>query len=549
MIFKGAQLRFTDNVVTTGGRCNLAAVLAVAGLVLAGCSGGTEFDVTGRPFPGAVVADEPRAAEVGAAILARGGSAADAAVATYFALSVTYPSAASLGGGGVCLVADPAVDGVAALSFPAPRAVPWRGALRRTAVPANVRGVGALHARFGRLDWRMLPAPAERMARFGVPVSRAAAQAYRAAGAKLLTDGESRRVFAASGRIPQESQVLTQPDLADTLGQLRTNGPGALYDGVLADELVAAVRQGGGTLSHEDLRNFAPAWAPALAVEFENDTVFFAGPPAGAGIVAGQMWRMLIDGDRYRDAAAGERAHLLVESSRRAFAGRDRWLADDGTTVDAEALLSREAGRRAMSGYDPERAVPANPARVSSLETPVEPASTGFVVVDAAGGAVACNFTAYAPFGAGSVAAGTGILVAPAPGPDQRNPLSLGPMMVVNPFLGTFKFAAVGGGGPGGPPAMITVAAESMLAGRRLEDAIRHPRAYGGGGATARIERSAPDDLVSALSERGHDLSVRPAIGRVNAIHCPPGHPAEESAVLCRAESDPRGHGLAAHPR
>lgn len=549
MGFKGGCLRFFDNVVTPVQWRNLGALIIAAALGLSGCGGGTgtESGEAGTPFFGVVVADEPRAAEIGAEILARGGSAADAAVATYFALAVTYPSAASLGGGGVCLVTDPAMGGVASLSFPAPRAIPTPGAMRPTAVPANVRGIRALHARYGELDWRMVLAPAERMARLGAPVSRAAAQAYRAGGAKLLGDGEARRIFTASGRIRQENETLFQPDLADTLAQLRIHGAAALYEGALANELVAAVRQSGGTLSHEDLRNFAPVWQAALAVDFGNDVAFFAGPPAGAGLVAGQMWQMLAQDRRYRRASAGERPHLMAEAARRAFAGRTRWLADDGTTVDAETLLSEDSARAAMKTYDP--------AAASGLPSGVDaghigtPVSTGLIAVDLLGGAVACNFTAYEPFGTGAVAPGTGVLIAPAPGPDQRNPLSLGPMLVVNPFIRSFKFAAVGGDGPAAPAALTGVAAETLLAGRRLDEAIRQSRVAGGTGRTVLVEGAAGDESVAALRDRGHDLLTVPALGHVNAVYCPSGYPAEESKILCWAEADPRGYGLTAVPR
>lgn len=545
---KGHCLRFIVNVVTPVRWRNRGAFFIAAAVGLSGCggAGGTSSEA-GTPFFGAVVADEPAAAAVGAEILAQGGSAADAAAATYFALAVTYPSGASLGGGGACLVADPKADGVASLSFPAPRAIPYSGALRPTAVPANVRGIRALHARFGALDWRMVVAPAERMARLGGPVSRAAARTYQDAGARLLADGESRRIFAASGRMPRENQVVVQPDLADTLAQIRIHGAGAFYEGALADELVFAVRQGGGTLSHEDLRNFAPVWQPALTADFGNDVAYFAGPPAGAGLVAAQMWQMLVQDRRYRTAPVTERPHLLAETAKRAFAGRARWLADDGTTVDASALFSAESVRAAVADYDAATAGPpaggVNGPAVAALS------STGLVAVDVLGGAVACDFTAYEPFGTGAVAQGTGVLIAPAPGPAQRNPLALGPMMVVNNYVRSFKFAAVGGGDPTAGVAVAGVAAEALLAGRSLDAAVRRPRVAGGVGPAIEVESSATDEEFQSLRDRGHSVLSVPAIGQVNAVYCPSGYPAEESRVLCWAEADPRGYGIAKSPR
>lgn len=547
---KGEWLRFMNSLLLPIHRRKWGAVFVISSLALAGCGDpAVDTGEAGAPFRGVVVADEPVAAKAAADVLGRGGSAADAAVALYFALAVTYPSAATLGGGGVCLVNDWTQGTVVALNFPAPRAAPSRGAKRSTAVPANVRGMAALHARYGTLDWRMLLAPAERMARFGVPVSRAAARRFADAGAASFRNKAARRVFAPSGRLPVEGRKLAQPGLADTIAVLRVDGASALYKGPLADRLVAAVRATGGTLGHEDLRNFAPGWRPAPGIEFGNDIVYFAGPPAGAGLIAGQMWRMLTDKRRYRRAKEDQRPHLFVEAARRSFAGRARWLADDGTSVAFDGLLSRDAARTAMKDYDRKKAGP--PVAPGTAADPAGGASdsTGFVVLDALGGAVACSFTAYAPFGNGRVAPGTGILVAPAPGPDQRNPSSLGPMMAINPNVGSFKFAAVGGGGSAGPTAMMTVAAESLIRNGRLDRAMRSPRVHSDGGPVVRVEESADAATIDALTGRGHEISRTATLGQVNAVFCPPGYPAEPSKQLCWAEVDPRGHGLTAYPK
>ena len=343
-----------------------------------------------------------------------------------------------------------------------------------------------------------------------------------------------------------QGAVLLQTDLADTIAELRMSGATAMYTDNLADRLLAATRQAGGSLAHEDLRNFLPGWRPVQRIEIGDDMAYFAPPPAGAGLLAGQMWAMLSDRSRYDKARDDERHHLLVEAARRAWAGRARWLADDGTTVDAAALISNAAARAAFEGYDPERASdlrsggPAPEARNDS------PASTGFVVMDVQGGVVACSFTSYRPFGIGATAPGTGILLAPAPGPEDRNPLALGPMIVFNPRTASFKFAAVGGSGPESAAAMMTVAAESAMTMARLDKAMRHTRTHVGHGSTVYIESTAETSAETALRQRGHQLSVVPSLGRVNAIYCPPGYPAEVS--LCWAETDPRGFGFVAIP-
>jgi gamma-glutamyltranspeptidase/glutathione hydrolase len=220
---------------------NRAAAFAAAAILLAGCAS-NEIDevLPGGRFKGAAVADEPLAAQMAMEMLAKGGSAVDAAVAAYFTLAVTYPSAASLGGGGACMVADWDKGEVFSLDFVAPRSSAT-DAYRATAVPANVRGMAALHARYGYLDWRMLLAPAEQIAQFGEPLTRASAAAYATGGNALLAQAAAKEIFAPRGSLPVEGQVMPQPDLAGVLAELRLNGAGSMYKGVLAERLVKAV--------------------------------------------------------------------------------------------------------------------------------------------------------------------------------------------------------------------------------------------------------------------------------------------------------------------
>jgi gamma-glutamyltranspeptidase/glutathione hydrolase len=522
--------------------------LAVIAFTVSGCGGGLPGNVIyGAGFRGAAVADEPHAATVAAGILKQGGSAADAAVALYFAMAVTYPSAAGLGGGGVCLASDWKTGEIQSLDFLAPRPARIDDGIRPTAVPANVRGMAALHARFGILDWRAVLAPAEKMAHFGHAVSRATARAMREGGAVLSSNWETWRIFAASGQLPGEGEILVQADLARILERLRVEGAAELYTGALAGEFAEAVRRAGGTLTADDLRNFVPRWQAAASMKFGNDRAYFSPPPSGAGLVSAQMLQMLFDEKRYRRAKSDERLHLLVETAKRAFEGRAKWLAGDGATIDMDGLIDRDRTRKTMAGYKRDSA---SATDVAAEPTEAPSAGAGFVVVDLLGDVVACNFTMYEPFGSGMVAAGTGVLVAPAPGPDQRNPMSLGPMIVYNATVRSFKFAAVGGDGAAGPTAMAGVAAEAMLVKRgRLDKAIARARVHAPGADNVVIvEDALAAKQVDALTARGHSVRGTPSLGRVNAIYCASGYPAEPTKMDCLAETDPRGHGLVVFP-
>ena len=548
MGFNESFLRYGYRLTRPTRRRNLAAVLLATAAVLAGCASSEIDEVRpGGIFKGAVIADEPLAAQAGMEMLARGGSAADAAVAAYFTLAVTYPSAASLGGGGTCMVADWEQGEVFALDFVAPRSSAT-DVYRATAVPANVRGMAALHARYGYLDWRTALAHAEQVARFGEPLTRASAASYAAGGEALLAQSAARGIFAARGALPGEGHSLPQRDLADVLSKIRLNGAASMYKGPLADNLVQAVKEAGGSLVRQDLWNFKPSWQTVAGVRYGSDRVYVAPPPAGAGLVVGQMWQMLVGGKKYRRADRNGRYHLLAETARMALAGRARWLADDGTNIQPGDLLSEGAAAANMAHFDPGAAGGPGNSDNGAPRQSHAPASTGVVAMDYLGGAVACNFTAYRPFGTGWVAPGTGILLAPSPEPVDRNPLSLGPVMVFNPAVRSIKFVGTGGDGAEGATALANVMAETVIGGYRLDRQIGRPRVHHAGGGTVYLESGADDESAAALAGRGHSVERVKSLGRVNALHCPPGYPVDPEKTLCWAVSDPRGFGLAAFP-
>jgi len=502
-------------------------------------------------FLGGVAADEPRAATIGRDVLSAGGTAADAAVATYFALSVTLPSSAGLGGGGVCVVHDARAKRTETLDFlaRAPRAIPV-GADRPTAVPGNPRGFFALHSRFGRLRWEQLVGSAENLARFGTPVSRAFAHDLAQVGEALLTDPEVRRVFGQEDgrRVAREGDILVQYELASILGLIRRAGPGDFYDGRMAHELVSAIQAAGGSLDIEDLRGYRPMWRETIRVPYGNRVAHFASPPGAAGAVEAQMWRMLADRDRFEDALPAGRLHLLAETALRAFADRGRWLREDGASaVPPAELATPERAAALMASYRDDRHTPSaelTPAPVERLENP---SATSFVAVDRDASAVACALTMNNLFGTGRLARGTGILPAALPGPGGRGPTSLGPMLVINEHVNEFIFAGAASGGATAPTSLMNVAARALLGGQDLAQAIEAKRTHHQAlPDTTFIEGGLDQEMASELSRRGHRLVTSPSLGRVNAAYCPQGLPSHPYVCAMAADAPPRGHGLAA---
>ena len=229
----------------------------------------------------AVSADESRAAEVGRDILLAGGNATDAAVAMYFAMAVTLPSAASLGASGACIVHNDKTKAAEAFVFP-PIAASGTVAGQPFTVPSGVRAITLMHVRHGQLRWEATVAPAERLARFGVPVSRALARDLQAAGATLGGDRDARRIF---GGALAEGTMLTQPELAGTLGAIRQRGGADFFQGQLARTMS---EQLGGAMSVEALRAAVPQASPPVSESHYRSRVYVAPPPAaGAAALAG----------------------------------------------------------------------------------------------------------------------------------------------------------------------------------------------------------------------------------------------------------------------
>lgn len=231
----------------------------------------------------AATADEGRAAEVGRDILQAGGNAADAAIAMYFALSVTLPSAASLGASGACVVHNDKTRKAEAFVF-APVAAPGPIKGQAFSVPSGVRAITLMHVRHGSLRWEQTVAPGERMARFGVPVSRALSRDLQSGGALIAGDNEARRILGSA----TEGTSLVQADLAATLGAIRQRGGAEFFQGALARTFSEQVSLAGGSLPFDTLRATVPqATAPLTDTHFRSRVYTAPAPAAGGATLAG----------------------------------------------------------------------------------------------------------------------------------------------------------------------------------------------------------------------------------------------------------------------
>ena len=273
-----------------------------------------EIRKPGASSPGGIVASQSRiAAAVGADVLAAGGTAVDAAVATALALAAVEPWNSGLGGVGFMVVHRAGADHAEAIDFGpvAPRgtdpaAYPLTGATRTElftwpqvkgdrnihgplafATPSSVRGYAAAVERFGRMPWRDLAAPAAALARDGVPVDWFTTVKVANAASELRLYDESRRVWLPDGLPPvcppeRDSMSLRLGRLADTLERLATAGPNDFYDGDIARSIATDARAAGGVLSAEDLAGCRAQLTPALAIPYRG-AILQAAPGMTAG--------------------------------------------------------------------------------------------------------------------------------------------------------------------------------------------------------------------------------------------------------------------------
>lgn len=499
-------------------------------------------------FFGGVASDEPNATLAGRDALIAGGNAVDAATATYFALAVTMPSTAGLGGGGVCVVHDAPSNKTLALDFLSRSSAAAGTAKRRpNALPGNVRGLFALHARYGSLPWAQLVGPAEGMARFGTRVSRAFAHDLTKIGGALLADPRARQVFGRDGGgLLREGDTITQLDLANTLSGIRTDGVDTMYKGAGAERFAQIITAAGGGLSSQELIDFRPVWRNTIELPLGDISIHFAPPPAAGGAIAAETWAMLTDQRRYTNAPADERPHLLAEAAMRAYASQaGRYATDGAGAVGVDKIASPDRIRALMRTYQPDHHTPAETLDPAPQKMDDDPSAATFVTVDANGSAVACALSMNGLFGNGIIAGDSGVLLASVPGNGGRGPASLGPVVAVDHFTNDFFFAAAAAGGATAPISLVEVALQNLLSVDSLEKAVAAKRIHQGGlPDVVFYEQGYDEGAIQSLLKRGHRVAATPTIGRVNAIGCTKGLPFEPAS--CEAVSDPRGFGLGA---
>jgi gamma-glutamyltranspeptidase/glutathione hydrolase len=498
---------------------------------------------------GMVVAQERTAAQIGAEILKRGGNAVDAAVATGFAMAVTYPRAGNIGGGGFMIIhsADRHEDIAIDYRETAPAATtptiflgvdgkPDPDKSRKSAlgigVPGTPAGLALALEKYGSGKFTLaeLLRPAIDLARNGVVVSDDGADTLPDWHSWLARWPASAKIFSRpDGTSLQEGDRLVQEDLAKTLSAIAQQGADGFYQGSVANKLVKAIGDAGGIITLDDLKSYQAIIRTPMRGTYRGYDIIAMPEPSSGGVVLLEALNIL-EGFPMAEMKQGSAPslHLLIEAMKRAYADRARYLGDPAfVKAPVETLISMAYAAKLRAGINPDRATPWNDV------TPASPLHEGdntthFSVVDDKGNAVSNTYTLNFSYGVGLVADGTGVLLnnelddftaapgapnayglvgfaANLPGPGKRPLSSMSPTIVLKdgkPVLVT--------GSPGGSRIISTVLqviVNVLDYHMDIEDAVAAPRLHEQWlPDEVRIERGFADDVIAALKANGHTV-------------------------------------------
>ncbi len=393
-------------------------------LLLASTSSAQPKAATVESKGGVVVCVSPPAAEVGLATLKKGGTAVDAAVATAFAMAVTWPEAGNIGGGGFMMVAPPGQEPTCfEYRETAPTAAPvdvfadgkvtWLNH-KAAGVPGTVRGLALAHAKYGKLPWKDVVMPAVELAERGFTVNAVLAGGLNHVLADPKTiNAEFKRVYGKpDGTKWEAGDTLVLKDLGRALRSIAEKGPDAFYTGELAGLLEKEMTAGGGFITKADLAAYKANERKPIHTTFRGSDVYGPPPPSSGGIAIAEMLNVLENFDLKKYGRwAPETNHLMIEAMKRAFVDRARFLGDpDFTTIPAE-LTSKEYAKKLALGIDLKKATPsANLAPEIPLDKESD-STTHFSVIDKDGLAVSNTYTLENSYGNRVVVRGAGYIL------------------------------------------------------------------------------------------------------------------------------------------
>ncbi len=534
-------------------RVRVLSALALIALLPAATHTSDAFGVPGRD--GVVVCTSAPACDAGASVLAAGGNAVDAAVATAFALAVTHPSAGNIGGGGFMIARMP--DGQVT-AFDYRERAPLRSTrtmylgtdgeivrdLTNTGylapgVPGTVRGLELAHKRLGKLPWKDVVMPAVLLAEHGFMMSEGLAQDLNAQVAGPMKPFQaSTDAYGKPGGGPWSAgDRLVLADLGKTLRAIAVDGPDVFYKGWIADRIAADMKANGGLITAQDLAAYQAKIRTPVTGTYRGFEIISMPPPSSGGAALVEMLNILEPYEiKSKGLLTAPALHLQIEAMRRAYLDRARHLGDpDFVEVPVARLTSKEHARAVAASIDLSKAsTSADLGRDIVTATPSrEPdETTHFSVVDRNGMAVASTYTLEGGFGSHVVVKGAGFILNNEMGDFNKKPgetnargdigttanlIDPGKRMLssMTPTRVTKNGKVVlVTGSPGGRTIINTVftvvlgVIEYGLTGREAVDLARVHHQWLPDTVTIERDGAPPEDVLAALRAMGH--MVRP---------------------------------------
>ncbi len=516
------------------------------------------------------------ASQAGAEMLARGGSAADAAIAANAVLGLVEPMMDGMGGDLFSLYWDaksgklyglnasgwaPKGMTIEYLSKKGATTMPGTG-IDSVTVPGCVAGWAAIHKRFGKLPWKTLFEPAIHYANEGFPVTERIAAAWGGATNKTrlsLKEGAP-EIFLPGGKVPTEGQVFRNPALGKAMALVAQQGAAAFYRGDIAKAIVGAERQLGGSMELADLAEFEPEWVEPISTTYRGWRVFEL-PPNGQGIGALEMLN-LMETAKLGDypAMSAEALHWKIESMRIAYTDLRKYVSDPRfVKVPAEQMLSKEYARRRAAGIDPERAH----CKTEPGDLSISGGNTTYLAtVDSDGNIASWIQSVSGLWGSAVAVPGFGFHLHNRGGgfkldPQHANALlpRKRPFHTIIPGFAEKDGRRMGFGIMGGPVQPLSHAqfiSNFVDHGMNLQAAMEAPRFVEARAARGRklegcevgMETRVPAAVRQALEQRGHKIDE---LGPYNIIYAGTGQAVlhDTATGVNFAASDPRGDGAA----
>ena len=501
----------------------------------------------GTPIPGRsmittkfgiVATSQPLASSAGVQILERGGNAVDAAIAANATLGVTEPMMNGIGGDLFAIIYEAktgklygmnasgwAATGMTA-EFVASKTtngrMPQRG-VYSVNVPGAVAGWEAMRAKFGKLPFKELLAPAIYYAENGFPVGEITATLWAPAAGYRYTNDAFKATFVPGGQTPRGGGLFRNPDLAQSLKRVAANGAKGYYTGPTAEAILATVKENGGTMTASDLSEFTPEWVTPLSTKYRDWTVYEL-PPNGQGLAALEMLNIM---NRYPIAqygwASAKAMHVEIEAKKLAYADLLRYIGDPRfSKLPTQQLLSADHAASRAAMIDEKKAnchVP--PAQLAGIEAGASE-TIYLTVVDQDGNIVSLIQSNYSAFGSGLVAKGTGFALHNRGGlftlekgqPNTIMPRKRPLHTIIPAFMekGDVKIGFGIMGGWNQSQAHAQFVSDIADFGMNIQQAVEASRftKLDFDGCGVDVEASFPASVIAELKELGHEPKVQP---------------------------------------